>query len=106
MEFLRPTALDWYQEQLAWNYYYADRPSDALTELKKTQNPSNWDQAVLYARLGKIDEARTFMAKFVEDNPGHTVKDEAFWPTRKQPQMVERILKPYLDDLRKAGLPE
>jgi hypothetical protein len=60
----------------------------------------------LYARLGKIDEARTFMAKFVEDNPGHTVKDEAFWPTRKQPQMVERILKPYLDDLRKAGLPE
>ena len=35
-----------------------------------------------------------------------TIRNEAVWPTRKQPQMVERLLKPYLDDLREAGLPE
>jgi cell division inhibitor SulA len=46
------------------------------------------------------------MAEVVKDNPNSTIKSEAVWPTRKQPQMVEQLLKPYLDDLRKAGMPE
>jgi hypothetical protein len=53
-----------------------------------------------------MDEARAIMAKIVKDRPGYTIKDEAVWPSRKQPQMVEPLLKLYLDDLRKAGLPE
>jgi hypothetical protein len=46
------------------------------------------------------------MGKIVRDQPGRTIREEAVWPTRKQLQMVERLLRPYLDDLRKAGLPE
>jgi class 3 adenylate cyclase/TolB-like protein len=101
-----PSALDWYRNQLGWAYYYADRPSDALAEFKKAQQPSNWGLAVSYARLGKLDQARASMADVVKDSPNSTIKSEAIWPTRKQPQMVERLLKLYLEDLRKAGMPE
>ena len=38
--------------------------------------------------------------------PSDTIKREAAWPGGKQPQMTETVLKSYLDDLRKAGLPE
>jgi adenylate cyclase len=101
-----PNAIDFYYQELGWAYYCAGRPSDALADFSKMQDPWTWGQAVSYARLGRVDEARTLMSKIVKDQPGHTIRGEAIWPTRKQPQMVQRLLTPYLDDLRKAGLPE
>jgi hypothetical protein len=38
--------------------------------------------------------------------PGWTIAQEARYPGGKQPQLVEPFQKAYLDDLRKAGLPE
>jgi hypothetical protein len=51
-------------------------------------------------RLGRIEEARTVMAEFVQANPEHTLEDEARWPLK------EPLKQTYLDDLRKAGMPE
>ena len=99
-----PNAIGYYHDQLGWAYYHGDRPSDALAKFSEAED--TWGQAVAHARLGQIDEARAFMAEILKDDPGLTIAGEAIWPTRKQPQMVERLLTPYLDDLRKAGLPE
>jgi hypothetical protein len=68
--------------------------------------PGTYLQAVAKVRLGRIEEARSGFAEEVKKYPDYSIKDEAVWPGKKQPQMVERVLKPYLDDLRKAGLPE
>ena len=43
---------------------------------------------------------------FDEKYPDYGLKDEAVWPTYKKPQYSESLLKPYLADLAKAGLPE
>lgn len=99
-----PNAIDYYHDQLGWAYYHADRPSDALAEFNKAQD--SWGQAVSHARLGQMDEARSIMAEILKESPDATIESEAIWPTGKQPQMVERLLTPYLDDLRRAGLPE
>ena len=99
-----PNALGYYHEQLGWAYYLAGRPADALPEFSKAQ--ATWGQAASHARLGQMDKARAFMAEILKDDPRATIADEAVWPTGKQPQMVERLLTPYLDDLRKAGMPE
>jgi hypothetical protein len=47
-----------------------------------------------------VEEARTVMAAFVRANPEHTLEDEARWPLK------EPLKQTYLDDLRKAGMPE
>ncbi|MGE0162597.1 MAG: adenylate/guanylate cyclase domain-containing protein [Dongiaceae bacterium] len=99
-----PNAIGFFHDQLGWAYYHADRPSDALSAFDEAQD--SWGKAVAYARLGRMDEAQVLMAESLKDYPGATVAAEAVWPTGKQPQMVERLLTPYLEDLRKAGLPE
>jgi hypothetical protein len=77
-----------------------------LAELKKMREPWSYLRAAVYVRLGRIDEARAVVSEHLKECPTCTIKEEAVWPGGKQPQMVERVLKPYLEDLRKAGLPE
>lgn len=98
--------VDWYFGYLAFAYYNSDRPADAVTQFLKMKQPWKLNLAAAYVRAGRLDEARAIVAQFVKDYPGYTLKDEAVWPTRKQPQFPEAILKPYLADLAKAGLPE
>ncbi len=57
--------------------------------------------ASVYVRLGRIEEARAEVAKYLEAYPDRTMKDIRKFPF-KDPAQTER----YLDDLRKAGLPE
>jgi len=97
---------DWYFGALAFAYYNSGRPADAVMQFQKMKQPWKLNLAAAYARAGKLDEAHGIVAQFVKDNPGYTLKDEAVWPTRKQPQFPESILSPYLADLAKAGLPE
>jgi adenylate cyclase len=96
--------LDFYFGYLAVAYYLAGRPADAVAQLQKMKRPYKTYLAAAYVRLGKPDEARTIVAQLVKD--GHTLRREAVWPTGKQPQFTEPLLKPYLADLAKAGLPE
>ncbi|MEK1852822.1 MAG: hypothetical protein AAAC48_13380, partial [Phyllobacterium sp.] len=98
--------MDWYFGNLAFAYYLADRPADAVAQFQKMERPWQINLAAAYPRLGKLDEARASLAKVLKDKPGWTIKSEAAWPTTKQPQFVEPLLKLYLADLAKAGLPE
>ena len=56
--------------------------------------------AVVYIRLGRTDEARAIMSEFTNNYPDYTLQDEARWPLK------EPLEQGYLDDLRKAGMPE
>jgi adenylate cyclase len=97
---------DWYFGNLALAYYLGGRPAEAVMQFQRMQNPRKLDWAAAYARLGKLDEARALVAQYLKDEPGWTLEREAVWPSGKQPQFIAPLLKPYLDDLRKAGLPE
>jgi adenylate cyclase len=94
-----PNSPDWWQGNLAWAYYLAGRHEDALAALQRMGEPSGDMLAAVYARLGRIDDARAVMAAFVKDT-GYTIEDEARWP------LIEPLKQAYLDDLRKAGMPE
>jgi TolB-like protein/class 3 adenylate cyclase len=85
---------------LSWAYYLAGRPQDALAELEQMRDPPALKRAAVFARLGRLDEARAVIVQFLKDRPGYTLRDEAFRPVK------EPLKQAYLDDLRKAGLPE
>jgi class 3 adenylate cyclase/TolB-like protein len=94
-----PKSPDWWHGNLAWAYYLAGRYEDALIELQKESEPLRDHLAAIYVRLGRIDEARAVMAEFVKDT-GYTLEDAVRWPLK------EPLAQGYLDDLRKAGMPE
>ena len=98
--------VDWYFGNLAVAYYFDGRPDEAVVQFMKMKEPWRLGLAGAYVRAGKIDEARAIMAGFRKDYPDYRIKDEAVWPTWKKPQYSEAVLKPYLADLVKAGLPE
>lgn len=97
--------MSWAFGHLGVAYYLANRPADAIATFEKMKEPWNFQLAAAYARTGEIDKARAIMSKFREDDPDWTIKKEAVWPSTKQPQLVEPLLKAYLSDLAKTGLP-
>jgi adenylate cyclase len=101
---------DLYFLNLAVAYYNEGRPADALTLLGNFKGPLRGPKKIILAaanaRLGRIDEARHELARFLAEFPGWTIEKEATWPGGRHPKFVEPLLTPYLDDLRKAGLPE
>ena len=102
-----PKPLDWYFSNLALAYYLAGRPEDAIAVFAEHKIP--WATPILAAaevRSGKLDDARAHIAEFIKQNPSWTIKVEANFPAGQQPSMVPELLGPYLDDLRKAGVPE
>jgi len=98
--------LDWYFGTLAVAYYFGDRPDDAVTQFLKMKQPWRPNLAAAYVRAGKLAEAQAIIAALRKDRPDYGFKDEAVFPTFKVPQFSESLLKPYLADLAKAGLPE
>jgi tetratricopeptide (TPR) repeat protein len=103
---LDPKGPDWFRTNLAWAYYHGNRPEEALAELKKLNQPEEFLMAAIYARLGRLDEARATMDGIRKQWPTYTIRDEATFPGGKHPQLKEPLQQAYLDDLRKAGLPE
>ena len=96
-----PGGPEWlYVGTLAWAYYLAGRQEDALAELQKMSQPALLTLAAVQVRFGRIDEARAVVAEFVEANPTWSLRDEASLPLK------EPLKQAYLDDLRKAGMPE
>ena len=106
-------ALDWvswatahnYQDYIlvklptAWTYYLAGRYQEALEVLKGVEATHPWPLIVIYVRLGRSDEAKAAAAEWLKTGP-HSVVAESCTPIR------EPMKQKYLDDLRKAGLPE
>ncbi|HVR68208.1 MAG TPA: adenylate/guanylate cyclase domain-containing protein [Verrucomicrobiae bacterium] len=101
-----PNGPVWFRWNLAWAYYLANRPEEALSEFQKVGADSGTTLAAVYARLGQMDKARAVMAEFVKQSPDWTLRDEALWPTGKRAGLKEPLASAYLEDLRKAGMPE
>jgi TolB-like protein/Flp pilus assembly protein TadD len=92
---------DFYRWNLAWAYYLAGRPADALAELGRMGRKGGAVlESVAKVRLGRLDEARVVMAGHMKSHPGWSLRTEAFTPLK------EPLKQAYLDDLRKAGMPE
>jgi tetratricopeptide (TPR) repeat protein len=89
----------WVKANTAWTYYLAGRYEEALEALKGVEATHPWPLMVIYVRLGRIDEAKAITAEYLETKL-HSVLSEACTPIR------EPMKQKYLDDLRKAGVPE
>jgi adenylate cyclase len=96
---------DWYRDRLAWAYYNAGRPADALAEYGKISNFCRPCRIAALVRLGRLQEARELAQEHMKLAPHFTIARESTWPGGHHPQMIERLLKPYLADLAKAELP-
>jgi class 3 adenylate cyclase/TolB-like protein len=88
-----------FKPNLAWTLYAAGRYDEAFETIKgsETQAP-DW-AAVMYVRVGRIDEARAIIADWLKIEP-ITIATDSCWA------MKEPLKSAWLDDLRKAGLPE
>ncbi|HZZ25933.1 MAG TPA: adenylate/guanylate cyclase domain-containing protein [Roseiarcus sp.] len=89
----------WVKTNSAWTYYLAGRYEEALQALKGVEATEAWPVLVIYVRLGRLDEAREAAAQWLKTGP-HSVLAESCAPIR------EPMKQKYLDDLRKAGVPE
>jgi hypothetical protein len=97
---------DWQRDTLAWALVMAGRPEEALAEFAQIWEKCLGCVVVAMVRSGRIDEARAFVDDMRISAPDVTIESERYWPTGRQPSMAEPYLTEYLDDLRKAGLPE
>lgn len=100
---LQPDGPEWTHANLAWAYYLADRPADALVELEKLSDPWGFNLAAVYVRLGRLEEAKAAVAKVREQWPDWRVRDELIWPTYNHPTAIEPLRQAYADDLLAAG---
>ena len=95
-----PRPPPWLFGNLAWAYYLTGRYEDALAANKKTSIGWLPIEAAILVRLGRIDDARSTIARFLKQKPGFTLTGEADFPA------PDSLKQPYLDDVRKAGLPD
>ena len=101
----KPNLAQYYIWPLGVAYRDAGQYQDALTTLKGITEPDpvmRLDLASVYVRLGRLEEGRAEVAKYLKANPGRTLKDIRQFETYKDPAQTQR----YVDDLRRAGLPE
>ena len=100
----KPNLPQYFIWTLGQAYRDAGQYQDALSTLKGLTEPApgvHRTLASVYVRLGRVEEARAEVAKYLEAYPDHTLKNIS--GTRyKDPAQTERLL----DDLRRAGLPE
>jgi adenylate cyclase len=89
----------WVKAGTAWTYYLAGRYEEALGVLKGVEATHPWPLIVIYVRLGHMDDAKAAAGEWLKTGP-HSVMSESCMPMR------EPMKQKYLDDLRKAGLPE
>lgn len=103
---LNPHHPDWYLWTLAWAQYFAgdyEAGLEALQNMADMPNLARRTQAALLVRLGRVEEARTAIARLLEKAPDYSIKLQRHSLVGKfrDPVFAER----FLDDLHTAGLP-
>ena len=100
---LNPYHPDWYLWNLGWAQYFAGDHEEALTSIKRMRNPPNAvkrTQAVILARLGRLEESRKLGADFLKGKPDYSfaefMKNWHFEDHGYRAKIIE--------DLDKAGL--
>ena len=89
----------YYKPNLAWILYLAGRNEDALEKLKGGETIFPDISAAIYVRAGRVDEARAIIADWLKTSP-FSIATKSCLPIK------EPMKSAYLDDLRKAGLPQ
>jgi class 3 adenylate cyclase/TolB-like protein len=84
---------------LGSTFYFAGRYEEALENLKGNEMVSPDTAAATYVRLGRLEEARGVVRDWLKTGP-FSIATASCWA------MKEPMKQRYLDDLRKAGLPE
>ena len=84
---------------LASDLYDAGRYDEALENIKGNEMVMPDIAAAINVRLGRLDEARSLIADWLKIGP-FSIATASCWA------MKEPMKSAYLDDLRKAGLPE
>ena len=91
---------DFSRNNLAWGYYAAERYEEGLETFKPLGDSWNPAQgAAHFASVRRLDEAKAEIALYLKSGR-HSIATESCVPMR------EPLKQKYLDDLRKAGLPE
>ena len=101
---LNPHHPDWFLWQMGWAQYLAEQYENALStinRMNKMPNAARRTLAPILVHLGRIEEARKVIAKYLEKNPDYTLKDLSAFPFRHK-EYLER----WTGDLRAAGMPE
>ena len=105
---LSPTYPDWFLSELARAYFLTGRYDEAIEALQRRlqHDPNSGEALVLLAAsesaAGRLDKARSALARYLEPRPFYTLSHYARGEFYKNPD----DLNPVLDALRKAGLPE
>jgi adenylate cyclase len=89
----------WVKANTAWIYYLTGRYEEALQVLKGDEATHSWPIMMIYVQLGRLDEAKAAGAEWAKTG-FHSILAETCVPVR------EPMKQKYLDDLRKAGVPE
>jgi tetratricopeptide (TPR) repeat protein len=84
---------------LSWNLYFAGRYDEAFETIRGGEKLGPDVAAAIYVRVGRVDEARAIIADWLKTG-GLSIAAESCWA------MKEPMKSAWLDDLRKAGLPE
>jgi len=103
---MNPYHQDWYLWNLGFALYFSGKYEEsvaALKQMKKMPNLVRRHLAAAYVRLGQIDQARTVIAEFLENDPDYTIEKVRLNYKGKfsNPDDLER----FIEDLRIAGLP-
>jgi class 3 adenylate cyclase/TolB-like protein len=98
-----PDVPGWYRDKLAWAYWSAGRFEEAIIQYEQTDHYRVPCKVSTLVRLGRLDEAQALMAEDQLRRPGWAVEDERLWPTGRHPMMIDRLIDPYMADLRTAG---
>jgi adenylate cyclase len=83
---------------LAWTLYNAGRYDEAFETMGSETATPDW-AAVMYVRVGRVDEARAIIADWLKTGARSIATESCC-------AMKEPMKSAFLDDLRKAGLPE
>jgi hypothetical protein len=75
-----------------------------MNKMSTTPNLARRTLAAIYVRLCRLDEARAAVKTFLENSPDYSIEKMRLNIAGKyeDPNVPER----YIEDLRKAGLPE
>lgn len=92
---------EWYRDRLAWAYWSAGRTEDAMRVYDAINDCCVPCKVSTLVRMGRLVEANAEIARYI---PDWTLEDARTYLAGRQTVMVDRLLGPYLDDLRKAGL--
>jgi len=104
---LDPHHPDWYNWVLGWDQWYVGDCQEGLasiTRMRQLPNLARRTLASLHVCLGQMEEARAVMAEFLNQEPGYTVGDVRLSLAQKYKNSAD--MERWIDDLRKAGLPD